>query len=128
MSECTICPHKCKIDRNENFGRCRAGNKIEIGGVSLHKFEEPCISGKNGSGTIFFSKCNLNCVFCQNYEISNLGNGKKIEIEELVDIMIKQQEKGAENINLVSPTIYADKIKEAIKIAKRKRIKYTNNI
>ena len=78
--------------------------------------------------TIFFSKCNLNCVFCQNYEISNLGNGKKIEIEELVDIMIKQQEKGAENINLVSPTIYADKIKEAIKIAKRKRIKYTNNI
>ena len=121
--ECTLCPHKCKIDRNINIGRCKAGNKIEIGGVSLHKFEEPCISGKNGSGTVFFSKCNLNCVFCQNYEISNLGNGRKIEIEELSKILLKQQENGAENINLVSPTIYADKIIDAIKIAKQKGLK-----
>ena len=121
--ECTLCPHKCKIDRNINIGRCKAGNKIEIGGVSLHKFEEPCISGKNGSGTVFFSKCNLNCVFCQNYEISNLGNGRKIEIEELSKILLKQQENGAENINLVSPTIYADKIIEAIEIAKQKGLK-----
>ena len=121
--ECTLCPHKCKIDRNLNIGRCKAGNKIEIGGVSLHKFEEPCISGKNGSGTVFFSKCNLNCVFCQNYEISNLGNGRKIEIEELSKILLKQQENGAENINLVSPTIYADKIIDAIKIAKQKGLK-----
>ena len=121
--ECTLCPHKCKIDRNLNIGRCKAGNKIEIGGVSLHKFEEPCISGKNGSGTVFFSKCNLNCVFCQNYEISNLGNGRKIEIEELSKILLKQQENGAENINLVSPTIYADKIIEAIEIAKQKGLK-----
>ena len=121
--ECTLCPHKCKIDRNINIGRCKAGNKIEIGGVSLHKFEEPCISGKNGSGTVFFSKCNLNCVFCQNYEISNLGNGRKIEIEELSKIFLKQQENGAENINLVSPTIYADKIIDAIKIAKQKGLK-----
>ena len=83
MDRCTICPHKCMVDRSKNFGRCKAGNKIEIGGASLHKFEEPCISGENGSGTIFFSKCNLNCVFCQNYEISNLGNGRKIEVEEL---------------------------------------------
>ena len=116
------------IGRTKNFGRCKAGNKIEIGGVSLHKFEEPCISGENGSGTIFFSKCNLNCVFCQNYEISNLGNGREIEVEELADIMLKQQENKAENINLVSPTIYANKIIEAIKIAKQKRFKYTNNI
>ncbi len=121
--ECTLCPHKCKIDRNINIGRCKAENKIEIGGVSLHKFEEPCISGKNGSGTVFFSKCNLNCVFCQNYEISNLGNGRKIEIEELSKILLKQQENGAENINLVSPTIYADKIIDAIKIAKQKGLK-----
>ena len=121
--ECTLCPHKCKIDRNINIGRCKAGNKIEIGGVSLHKFEEPCISGKSGSGTVFFSKCNLNCVFCQNYEISNLGNGRKIEIEELSKILLKQQENGAENINLVSPTIYADKIIEAIEIAKQKGLK-----
>ena len=89
----------------------------------MHKFEEPCISGKNGSGTVFFSKCNLNCVFCQNYEISNLGNGKQIEVEELSNIFLKQQEKNAENINLVSPTIYADKIVEAIKIAKEKGLK-----
>lgn len=121
--QCTLCPHKCKVDRNINIGRCKAGDKIEIGGASLHKFEEPCISGKNGSGTVFFSKCNLNCVFCQNYEISNLGNGKQIEVEELSNIFLKQQEKNAENINLVSPTIYADKIVEAIKIAKEKGLK-----
>lgn len=121
--QCTLCPHKCKVDRNINLGRCKAGDKIEIGGASLHKFEEPCISGKNGSGTVFFSKCNLNCVFCQNYEISNLGNGKQIEVKELSNIFLKQQEKNAENINLVSPTIYADKIVEAIKIAKEKGLK-----
>lgn len=121
--QCTLCPHKCKVDRNINLGRCKAGDKIEIGGTSLHKFEEPCISGKNGSGTVFFSKCNLNCVFCQNYEISNLGNGKQIEVKELSNIFLKQQEKNAENINLVSPTIYADKIVEAIKIAKEKGLK-----
>lgn len=129
LAKCTICPHNCKVNRiNGQIGRCKSSKKVKIALYSTHDFEEPCISGKNGSGTVFFSNCNMNCVFCQNYEISNLGNGKKIEIEELVDIMIKQQEKGAENINLVSPTIYADKIKEAIKIAKRKRIKYTNNI
>ena len=121
--QCTLCPHKCKVDRNINLGRCKAGDKIEIGGTSLHKFEEPCISGKNGSGTVFFSKCNLNCVFCQNYEISNLGNGKQIEVKELSNIFLKQQEKNVENINLVSPTIYADKIVEAIKIAKEKGLK-----
>lgn len=122
-SICTICPHRCGVDREKNVGRCKAGNKIEIGGYSLHKFEEPCISGKNGSGTVFFSKCNLNCVFCQNYEISNLGNGRKIEIEELSDIFLKQQENGAENINLVTPTIYTNKIVEAIKLAKSKGLK-----
>ncbi len=120
---CTICPHKCGINRETNIGRCRAGNKIEIGGYSLHKFEEPCISGENGSGTVFFSKCNLNCVFCQNYEISNLGNGKKIEIEELSNIFLKQQENGAENINLVTPTIYTHQIIEAIKLAKNNGLK-----
>ena len=118
--ECNLCPHKCGIDRTKVKGRCKAGS-IEIGGVSIHKFEEPCISGEeNGSGTVFFSKCNLNCVFCQNYEISNLGNGKEISVDELSDIFIKQQENKAENINLVSPTIYADKIVEAVKSAKSK--------
>lgn len=115
---CILCPHKCGIDRETNIGRCKAGNKIEIGGYSIHKFEEPCISGINGSGTVFFSKCNLNCAFCQNYEISNLGNGKKIEVEELANIFIEQQKNRAENINLVTPTIYTNKIIEAIKLAK----------
>lgn len=73
---CMLCPHKCMVDRSQIFGRCRAGKNIEIGGVSLHKFEEPCISGGNGSGTVFFSKCNMSCCFCQNYEISNLGKRK----------------------------------------------------
>ena len=120
---CTICPHKCKVDRKFNLGRCKAGDEIEIGGYSLHYFEEPCISGKNGSGTVFFSKCNLSCIFCQNYEISNLGNGRKISIEELSDIFLKQQEKEAENINLVSSTIYADKIAKAIELSKTKGLK-----
>ncbi len=117
--KCILCPHKCGVDRKTNIGRCKAGDKMQIGGVSLHKFEEPCISGKHGSGTVFFSKCNLNCVFCQNYEISNLGNGREIEVKELAEIFLKQQENGAENINLVSPTIYADKIAKAIKLAKK---------
>ena len=75
--ECNICPHKCNVDRSKVKGRCMGGDKIEIGGYSLHMFEEPCISGENGSGTVFFSKCNLSCVFCQNYEISNLGKRKR---------------------------------------------------
>ena len=120
---CELCPHKCNIDRSIYIGRCKAEDEIEIGGYSLHKFEEPCISCENGSGTVFFSKCNLSCVFCQNYEISNLGYGRKIDVNELSDIFIKQQENGAENINLVSPTIYVDKIVDALKIAKEKGLK-----
>ena len=103
------------------MGNCKASNKIEIALVSLHKFEEPCISGKNGSGTIFFAHCNMHCMFCQNYEISQeTGNYKETSIEELADIMLHQQEMKAENINLVTPTMYAYQIREAIKIAKEK--------
>lgn len=73
---CVLCPHRCKVNRENAVGRCKAGDNTKIGGFGLHRFEEPCISGENGSGTVFFSKCNLNCVFCQNYEISNLGKRK----------------------------------------------------
>lgn len=119
LEKCTICPHNCGINRLEKkIGRCKSKEKVKIALVSTHKYEEPCISGENGSGTIFFSNCNLNCMFCQNYEISQLGKGKEITIEELAEIMIKQQEKGVENINLVTPTSYAIHIIEAIKIAK----------
>lgn len=123
LEKCTICPHKCKIDRTKYEGRCKSNDKIKIALYSTHNFEEPCISGEKGSGTIFFSNCNMNCIYCQNYEISQLGKGREITIEELADIMIKQQEKNVENINLVTPTSYALHIKEAIKIAKQKGLK-----
>ena len=120
LEKCTICPHKCGIDRTKYAGRCKSTDRIKIALYSTHNFEEPCISGEKGSGTIFFSNCNMNCIYCQNYEISQLGKGKEITIEELADIMIKQQEKGVENINLVTPTSYAVHIIEAIKQAKEK--------
>ena len=124
LERCNICPHKCQVNRIKGqVGRCKSGNKVKIALYSIHNFEEPCISGKNGSGTIFFSNCNLNCVFCQNYEISQLGQGKEFEISELADIMIKEQEKGVENINLVTPTSYIIQIAESIKIAKGKGLK-----
>ena len=124
LKQCKICPHKCGINRLEGkIGRCKSGEKIKIALYSTHNFEEPCISGAKGSGTVFFSNCNLNCVFCQNYEISQNGRGKEITIEELADIFLKQQEKGVENINLVTPTSYVYQIIEAIKLARRNGLK-----
>ena len=121
LEKCDICPHECKVNRKQGkIGRCKATDKVKIALYSVHDFEEPCISGKNGSGTVFFSNCNLNCVFCQNYEISQLGKGKDITIEELAEIFLKQQKKGVENINLVTPTSYTIQIIEAIKIARKK--------
>jgi len=124
LNRCNICPHKCNINRNnQKVGRCKATDKVKIALYSVHDFEEPCISGKRGSGTIFFSNCNLNCVYCQNYEISQLGRGKEISIEELANILILQQNKNVENINLVTPTSYVPQIIEAIKIARKKGLK-----
>lgn len=116
-----MCPHKCLVDRENNkHGFCNAGSKIKIALANVFHYEEPCISGKNGSGTIFFSNCNLRCVYCQNYEISSEGKGKEITVQELADIFLKLQEKNVNNINLVTPTIYALQIKEAIILAKEK--------
>lgn len=121
LENCKMCPHECKINRNTGkTGRCHATDKVKIALVSIHHYEEPCISGENGSGTVFFSNCNLNCKFCQNYEISQQGKGREIMIEELAKIFIQQQEKNVNNINLVTPTIYAYQIKEALQIAKEK--------
>ena len=121
LKSCNICPHKCGVNRlNGIKGRCKCDNKIKIALASVHNYEEPCISGKNGSGTVFFSNCNLNCIYCQNYEISQLGKGKEITIEHLAQIFIKQQEKNVNNINLVTPTMYVPHIVEAIKIARKK--------
>lgn len=121
LLSCEVCPHNCKVNRLEGqLGRCKCGDKVKIALASVHHFEEPCISGTNGSGTVFFSGCNLNCKYCQNYEISQLGKGIEISIEELADIFLKQQNKGVHNINLVTPTMYAYQIIEAIKIARGK--------
>lgn len=120
LIECNVCPHKCKVNRLEGkSGKCKCNDKIKIALVSTHMYEEPCISGTTGSGTIFFSNCNLSCKFCQNYEISQLGKGYEITIEELASIMVKQQEAGVHNINLVTPTMYAYQIIEAIRIARK---------
>lgn len=121
MPECTICPNNCKVNRKiGEIGICKATDRIKVALSSLHYWEEPCISGKNGSGTIFFSNCNMKCKFCQNYKISQEGKGKEVTIEELANIFLSLQEKKANNINLVTPTIYAYQIIEAIKIAKCK--------
>lgn len=121
LKKCEICPHKCKINRTQNqLGRCKSKDTVKVAVASIHNYEEPCISGKNGSGTVFFSNCNLSCDFCQNYEISQEGLGKEISIERLAEIFLEQQSKGVNNINLVSPTSYAIQIIEAIKIAKNK--------
>lgn len=124
LENCNICPHRCNINRNKGkVGRCKATNKVKIALYSVHDFEEPCISGEKGSGTVFFSNCNLNCIFCQNYEISQLGKGKEISVEGLAEIFLIQQEKEVENINLVTPTSYVPQIIEAIKIAREKGLK-----
>lgn len=124
LEKCCLCPRNCGINRNKNqIGRCKATNKVKIALYSIHQFEEPCISGKKGSGTVFFSNCNLNCIFCQNYEISQLGKGKEITIERLAEIFLEQQKRNVENINLVTPTSYVPQIIEALKIAKEKGLK-----
>ena len=118
LKKCTMCPHECKVNRYETVGRCKATTNLKVALVSAHEFEEPPISGTSGSGTIFFSGCNLGCVYCQNYEISQCMHGKEITIQRLADIMLEQQLRGVHNINLVTPTIYAYQIKQAIKIAR----------
>lgn len=120
LEKCNICPHNCNVNRLQGkIGRCRCDNTVKIALASLHYFEEPCISGKEGSGTVFFTNCNLSCKYCQNYEISQEGKGKEITIEHLAEIFINQQHKGANNINLVTPTMYVYQIIEAIKIARK---------
>lgn len=124
LEQCTICPHNCKINRkNGQVGRCKSKDTVKIALYSTHNFEEPCISGKKGSGTVFFSNCNLNCVFCQNYEISQEGKGTEITINRLAEIFLEQQEKDVENINLVTPTSYVPQIIEAIKLARKQGLK-----
>ncbi len=121
LEKCNLCPHSCKVNRIKGeIGRCKAGSKVKIALANLHYFEEPSISGNNGSGTVFFTGCNLNCKFCQNYKISQEQLGKEIEIEELANKFLELQKLGANNINLVTGVMYIPQIVEAIKIAKEK--------
>lgn len=121
LNSCRLCPRNCCVDRTNNeLGFCKAPNKIKIARYSLHFWEEPCLSSDKGSGTIFFSCCNLKCVFCQNYEISSNNYGREISIDEFSSICLKLQDKGANNINLVTPTIYIPLIKEGLILAKKK--------
>lgn len=124
LSECTLCPHKCKVNRLDGeLGRCKAGKEIKYNLAMLYYNEEPCISGEKGSGNIFFSCCNMNCVYCQNYKISQLRNGNEITIEELAELFLNLQIKGANNINLVTATMYVPQIIESIKIARNLGLK-----
>ena len=118
---CTLCPRECNVERQKGQkGFCGATSDVKIARVSLHHWEEPCISGKNGSGTVFFSGCNMKCVFCQNYEISTLNKGYIVSAEELAECFLNLQNRNAHNINLVTPTHYADDIIKALDIAKKK--------
>lgn len=119
---CMICPRECNADRTsgEN-GICGVSGKWILGArAALHMWEEPCISGETGSGTVFFSGCPLRCVYCQNYVLAHAKQGELITLERLSDIFLELQEKGAANINLVTPTHYTPQIIEAIQIARRK--------
>ncbi len=115
---CTLCPRKCGADRTVNVGFCGMSDKLKAARAGLHFWEEPCISGTNGSGTVFFSGCVMRCCYCQNYEISAQGKGKEISVSRLADIFLELQEQGAHNINLVSPTHFVPQIIEALDIAK----------
>lgn len=115
-----LCPNKCNINKEKSKGFCGTDGNIYIAKYYLHKFEEPFISGNNGSGTIFFCGCSLKCVFCQNYELSRSMRGKAICVNELADIFKKLESMGAHNINLVNPTHYSNKIIEALKLYKPK--------
>jgi len=124
LEECTLCPRNCKVNRLKNeLGFCKVGRNPKISAYNLHFGEEPPISGTSGSGTIFFTGCNLSCVFCQNYPISQLHHGKEITVEKLAEIMIELQNQNAHNINLVTPTHVVPQIIEAITIARTKGLK-----
>ena len=123
LESCALCPRNCRVNRYKTKGGCGADNKITVAHYGLHMWEEPIISGEAGSGTIFFSYCNLKCIFCQNYKISTEGYGKEISKDRLNELCLELQEKGAHNINLVTPTHYVPQIVDALQEIKDKVLK-----
>lgn len=127
MTVCNLCPRKCNVNRSADekavkeqkaIGYCGQSNTVKIARAALHFYEEPCISGEEGSGAVFFSGCNLGCVYCQNQSISHEGAGKEISLERLSEIFIELMNKGANNINLVTPTHFVPQIIEAVNTAR----------
>lgn len=123
LKKCNLCPRNCGINRYETTGFCRASDKIKVAYYSLHQWEEPVISGSVGSGTVFFSHCNLKCIFCQNKKISTGGYGKEITAERLKEIFLELQKKGAHNINLVTPTLYVPQIVDVLREIKGRELR-----
>ncbi|MDE7446245.1 MAG: radical SAM protein [Lachnospiraceae bacterium] len=119
-SPCALCPRECMAEReNGQKGYCLSDDRIFVARADLHMWEEPCISGKQGSGTVFFSGCNLRCVYCQNYEIAAGQRGRQVSIKELSEIFLELQKKGAANINLVTPDHYVLQAAEAVMEARK---------
>ena len=115
---CGLCPRKCRVDRSFQQGYCTCGSLPRVAKIMRHHYEEPCISGSNGSGAIFFTGCNLNCIFCQNHELHNGADGTAYTAAMLSDAMLSLQDQGVHNINLVTPTPHAVTLMEAIRTAR----------
>lgn len=119
MKKCVMCPRNCGVDRENNeTGYCGESSEIRVAKTSLHQWEEPCITGRKGSGTVFFTGCNMKCIFCQNHVIAENTVGKTVSKEELAELFLRLQDHGAANINLVTAAHFIDAVAESIKIAK----------
>ncbi|MBD3218987.1 MAG: radical SAM protein, partial [candidate division Zixibacteria bacterium] len=124
LKDCDLCPRECHVDRTfGELGECGQSDKIKISSANLHFGEEPPISGHNGSGTIFLTGCNLKCVYCQNYPISQMQNGREVSPLTLVDSILRLQECGAHNINFVTPTHFNAQIADVIVTARERGLK-----
>ncbi len=119
LRNCQVCPRRCGVDRLAGeLGFCRAGAEVRLGLVSIHRWEEPCLTGSGGAGTVFFSHCNLGCVYCQNHQISDQGQGTDVSVQRLSEIFLEQQRRGAATLDLVTPSHYLPQIVEALRGAK----------
>ena len=118
MDGCILCPRQCGVDRTERTGYCGSGSLPKVARAAKHHWEEPCISGTEGSGTVFFSGCTLGCVFCQNREISRGGTGREVTVEHLADIFKRLEGQGVHNLNLVTPTHFTPQILQALELSK----------
>ena len=123
LEQCFLCPRNCGVNRYRTVGVCGAGSKMKIAHYGLHMWEEPVISGDSGSGTIFFSYCNLKCIFCQNYKISTGGYGREVDEKRFLELCLELQKQGANNINLVTPTHYVPQIVHSLHKIKNKDLK-----